>query len=101
MIPGLCLLDVEVGGLDQLEEDVLDVLADVAGLGQRRCVRNCEGDVEDPRERLREERLAATRRAEEQDVRLLKLDLRFLRPHLHALVVVVDSDGERPLRLLL
>ena len=30
--PGLRLLDVEVGGLDQLEEDVLDVLADVAGL---------------------------------------------------------------------
>jgi hypothetical protein len=32
---GLGLLDVEVGGLDELEEDVLDVLADVAGLGQR------------------------------------------------------------------
>ena len=28
--PRLRLLDVEVGGLDQLEEDVLDVLADVA-----------------------------------------------------------------------
>ena len=32
---GLGLLDVVVGGLDQLEQDVLDVLADVAGLGQR------------------------------------------------------------------
>src|SRR6202023_2483757 len=27
--------DVEVGRLDEAEEDVLDVLADVAGLGQR------------------------------------------------------------------
>ncbi len=34
--PGLGLLDVVVGGLDQLEQDVLDVLADVAGLGERR-----------------------------------------------------------------
>ena len=33
--PGLGLLDVVVGGLDQLEQDVLDVLADVAGLGER------------------------------------------------------------------
>jgi hypothetical protein len=32
--PGLGLLDVVVGGLDQLEQDVLDVLADVAGLGE-------------------------------------------------------------------
>ena len=36
--PGLGLLDVVVGGLDQLQQDVLDVLADVAGLGQRRGV---------------------------------------------------------------
>ena len=73
--PGLGLLDVEVGGLDQLQEDVLDVLADVAGLGQRRGVGDREGDVEDPRQRLRQQRLAAARGAEQQDVRLLELDL--------------------------
>ena len=44
----LGLLDVEVGGLDQLQEDVLDVLADVAGFGQRRGVGDREGNVEDP-----------------------------------------------------
>ena len=71
--PGLGLLDVEVG-LDQLEEDVLDVLADVAGLRERGRVGDRERDVEDPRERLREERLAAAGRAEE-DVRLLQLDV--------------------------
>ena len=32
---GLGLLDVVVGGLDELQQDVLDVLADVAGLGER------------------------------------------------------------------
>jgi hypothetical protein len=102
MIPGLGLLDVEVRGLDQLEEDVLDVLADVAGLGQRRRVGDREGDVEDPGERLREKRLPAARRAEQEDVRLLQLDVRVVRlPHAHALVVVVDGDGEGALRLLL
>ncbi len=71
--PRLRLLDVVVGGLDQLQEDVLDVLADVAGLRQRRRVGDREGDVEDPRERLGEQRLAAAGRAEQQDVRLLQL----------------------------
>ena len=67
---GLGPLDVEVGGLDQLEEDVLDVLADVAGLRERRGVGDGEGDVEDPRQRLREQGLAAARGAEQQDVAL-------------------------------
>src|SRR3954469_22000646 len=68
--PGLGLLDVEVRGLDELEEDVLDVLAHVAGLGQRRGVGDRERDVEDLGERLREERLAAARGTEQEDVGL-------------------------------
>ena len=100
--PRLGLLDVVVGGLDQLEEDVLDVLADVAGLGQRRGVGDRERHVEDPRERLREQRLAAAGRAEQQDVGLLQLDVRVVRlHHLHALVVVVDRHRQRALGLLL
>ena len=54
-------LDVVVGVLQELDDDVLDVLADVAGLGERRRVGDRERDVEDLRERLREERLAACR----------------------------------------
>ena len=97
--PGLGLLDVEVGGLDQLEEDVLDVLADVAGLGQRRGVRDRERDVQDLGQRLGEQRLAAAGRPEQQDVRLLKLEvvLALGLHHLHALVVVVDRHRERAL----
>ena len=52
-------LDVEVGRLDELEQDVLDVLPDVAGLGERRGVGDGERDVEDARQRLGEECLAA------------------------------------------
>ena len=72
---GLGALDVVVGGLDELEEDVLDVFADVAGLGQRRGIRDGERHVELLRERLREVGLAAAGRADEQDVRLRDLDV--------------------------
>ena len=43
----LRLLDVVVGGLQQVDDDVLDVLADVAGLGQGGGVGDGEGHVED------------------------------------------------------
>ena len=102
--PGLGLLDVVVGGLDQLQQDVLDVLADVAGLGERRRVGDGEGDVEDAGEGLGEQRLAAAGRAEQQDVGLLQLGelgVRLLPGHLYALVVVVDRDGQRSLGALL
>ena len=56
---GLGLLDVVVGGLDQLEQDVLDVLADVAGLGERGGVGDGEGHVEHAGQRLGQQRLAA------------------------------------------
>src|SRR5690606_20982476 len=62
-------LDVVVGVLEELDDDVLDVLADVAGLRERRGVRDRERDVEDLRERLREQRLAGAGGPEEQDVR--------------------------------
>src|SRR5829696_2546034 len=100
--PRLRLLYVEVGGLYKLEKDVLDVLADVAGLGQRRGVGDRKGDVEDLGEGLGQERLARTRRAQEQDVRLLELGaVGSLGAHRDALVVVVDGDGQDPLGLVL
>src|SRR5215204_7610715 len=58
---GLGLLHVEVGGLYEFEENVLDVLADVAGLGQGRGVRDSKWDIEDPGQ----QRLAAARRSHE------------------------------------
>ena len=72
---GLGLLDVVVGGLDQLEEDVLDVLADVARLGERGGVGDGERDVEHAGQRLGEQGLAAAGGAEQQDVRLRQLDV--------------------------
>ena len=99
-MPRSALRDVEVGRLDQPQEDVLDVLADVPGLGQRRRVGDRERHVEDLGQRPRQQRLAGAGRAQQHDVALLELHvLALLRAD--ALVVVVDGDGEDLLRLLL
>ena len=99
---GLGALDVIVGGLDQLEQNVLDVLADVAGLRQRGGVGDCERDVQHLRQRLREVGLAAAGGTQHQDVGLGQLDrlragIAHLLAGLDALVMVVDGHGQRAL----
>src|SRR5262249_42029857 len=64
----LALLDVVVGVLEQREDDVLDVLAHVAGLGEARRVGDGEGHLEKARQRLGEQRLARAGGPDEQDV---------------------------------
>jgi hypothetical protein len=66
---------VEVRRLQQAHEDVLDVLADVARLGEAGRVDDGERHLEEARERAREQRLAGAGRPDEQDVRLLELDV--------------------------
>ncbi len=97
----LRLLDVVVALLQELLDDVLDVLADVARLGQRRRIGDHERDVEEARQRLREQCLAGARGPDQQDVALRKLDLVVLGAGLEALVVVVDGDRQDLLREIL
>ncbi len=94
-------LDVVVRRLQQVQDDVLDVLADVAGLGERRGVGDREGYVEDLREGLRQQRLAAPGRSEQQDVRLLEFHVADEALALDAAIVVVDGDREDLLGALL
>ena len=75
---------------------------DVACLGQRRGVGDRERHVEDPGQRLGEQRLADAGGADQQDVRLVELDVVIAqRRGVDALVVVVHRDGERLLGALL
>ncbi len=86
---------VEIRGMQQLEEDILDVLADIASLGQRRGVADGKGDVENPRQRPGQERLAATRGTDQQDIGLVELDFLIgLFAVNEPFVVVVQGDGE-------
>ena len=94
--------DVAVGGLEQLEDDVLDILADVAGLSERGGVDDGEGHVEHLGQGVRQQRLAGAGGADEQDVGLGQLHFVVAHAvHLDALVVVVDGDGELLLGLVL
>ena len=93
---------VAVGGLQQLQNDVFDVLAHVAGFGQRRRIDDGKRHVQHLRQRLRQQRLARSRRPDQQDVRLRQLDIVAARlVHLDALVVVVDRHRQLLLRLVL
>ena len=94
-------LDVVVGGLQQLQDDVLDVFADIARFGQRRGVGHGEGHVEDAGERLGEQRLAGAGGADQQDVRLRQFDVVVLGGVVQALVMVVNGDREHLLGVLL
>ena len=93
--PALGGFEVEVGGVQQLEQDVLDVLADVAGLGERGGVADGEGDVEDPGQGPGQQGLAAAGRADQEDVRLVELDLGLgVLAVDQPLVVVVHGDRQ-------
>src|SRR5262249_1241261 len=68
----LVLLDVVVGGLDELQQDVLDVLTDISRFRESGCVRDRERDLQQSREGCGEVRLAATGWSDQQDVRFLE-----------------------------
>src|SRR5579872_774741 len=95
---GLRLLDVVVALLQELLNDVLDVLAHVAGFREGRRIGDGERYVEEPRKGLRQERLAAARGADQQDIALgdlhIFLGARRAGTGLQTLVVVVDRDRE-------
>lgn len=98
----LRLLDVLVRRVVKVAHGDLDVRADEARLREARGVRDGERDVEELREMREQRRLAAARRTEHDDVRLL--DLRavlVLVAVFHALIMVVNSDGQHFLRMVL
>ena len=94
-------LDVVVGRLQQLQDDVLDILADVAGFGQRRGVGHRERHVQHARQGLGEQGLAAAGRADQHDVGLGDLDVVRLAAVAQALVVIVHCNSEDALGLVL
>src|SRR3954469_14457396 len=61
---GLRLLDIVVALLEQLLNDVLDVFTNVAGFGERRRVSDRERHIQETRERLGQQGLAAAGRAD-------------------------------------
>ncbi len=94
-------LDIVVGGLQQFQDDVLDILADVTRFGQRRGIGHGEGHIQDARQGLREQRLPAAGRTDKKDVRLGQLDVAVLSRRINALVMIMDCDRENLLGMIL
>ena len=98
----LGLGDVEVSGLEQPYQNVLDVLTDVARFGERGRVGDREGHVQDARQGLRQECLAHAGRPDQEDIALVELDVVVATGvGIDAFVVVIDGDGERLLGAIL
>ena len=91
---GLRLVNIVVTLLQDLLNDILHVLADIAGLGQGGGVGDRKRHVQEPRERLGQQGLAAAGRPDQQHIALGELDLGFLDALLQALVVIVNRHGE-------
>ena len=104
-------VDIAVCRGDELEQDVLNVLAHITGLGEGRGVGDGERDLEYAGQRLREQRLAGARGPEQQDVALGKLDILVDGmgaqgildgiAHQNATIMVVHSHGHGALGVLL
>ena len=84
----LSALNIAIGSIDELEQDVLHVLANVAGLGKRSGVGDGKRHLEDARERLGQQGLTGTGGTEQQDVGLGELYLVHIVVELRAHVVV-------------
>ena len=88
------LLDIVVGGLQEVEDDVFHVLTHVAGLGEARGIGDGEGNLQEFRQRLGQQGLARPGGAQQQDIALLKLDIAGLGIAVDAFVVIVDGHRE-------
>ena len=99
----LRFLHVIVAALQQLADDVLHILANIAGFRQRRRIGHDEGHIKLARKGLRQQGLARARGADQQDVALGELHLILARLIFvaQAFVVVVDRHGQRALGLFL
>ena len=61
-------LNIVIGRLQQLQNDVFDVFTHITGFGQRGGISHGERHIENTRQRLRQQRLAGARRADQQNV---------------------------------
>ncbi len=98
--PFLRTLHIIICRLKQPKKDVFNILADIARFGQSGCIRDGKRNIEHPREGLRQQGFAHACRAEQKDIRLVQLNIPHV-PEIDALIVVIDRDRERTLRLVL
>ena len=88
-------LNVVICCLNETQQDVFDVFADIAGFRQSRCVRNGERNVQKLCKRLRKIGLADAGGTKQQHVALCNLHAAVFTAEENALIVVIDRHRER------
>ena len=96
----LCLLHIEVRCLNELEQDVLHILAHITGLGEGGGIGDGEGHTQHLGQRLSQQGLAHAGGAQQQHVGLLQLHIAALATE-DALIVVIDRNGQHTLCFVL
>src|SRR5215831_2190587 len=85
---------IAVGGLQKLENDVLDVFTDIAGFGQGGRVNDGEGHAQHARQCLRQQSLAGAGGPNQRDIGFLNLDVGAAAGQFNALVMLVDGNSQ-------
>src|SRR5580704_5442400 len=93
--------DVPIGGLQQLQNNVFHVFADVAGFGKRGSVDDCEGHIEHARKSLSQKGLASAGGTDQQNIGFREFHIAGLFVQEDALVVIVNGDGKLLFRFVL
>ena len=99
--PLLCLLNIPISRLQQLQDDIFHVLPDVSGFGQRGGVNDREWYVEHAGKRLCQQGLSSARGTDQENVGLAEFDLARLLVQEDALVMVIDRNRQFLLGALL
>ena len=89
----LCPLDIIIGSLYKLEQNVLNILAHITCLRERCRIRYTEWNVDYLGQGLSQQCLSRARRAEHYDIALLELDIIVFLCR-HPLVVIVNGYGQ-------
>ena len=98
--PPLGTLDIIIGGLNQPEQNVLHVIAHIAGLSQGGGIRNGKRHIQHLGQCLSKQCLAAARGTDQQDIALLELHI-VAAAEVDPLIVIVNGDGKGDLCALL
>ena len=86
--------DIVIGRLQQFQDNIFDVFADITGLRQRRGIRHREWHVQNAGEGLRQQGFAATGWPDQNDVRLRNFDIVVFLAVRQAFIMVMHRHRE-------
>src|ERR1043166_5540278 len=93
-VDNTCLrfFEIAAGGLNKPQENILNILANVTRLGQARCINYAERNAQLPRKRLRKQCFACSCRADQQNIRFLKLNIAAALCKFETFVMLINGD---------